>query len=50
MILEVTKEAYIKVEYAFNGEKTGGFGDTPAKPGPGSVANDALLVDLLLEF
>lgn len=46
-LIEITREVTLKVEYAFNDERTGGGGATP---GPSSVANDELMVELLLEF
>jgi len=45
--IEVTSEVFLKIEYTFNWEQTGA---SPAVPGPKSVANNELLVELLLEF
>jgi hypothetical protein len=46
-IIEVLREVSLKVEYAFNGERTGGRGSTP---GPSSVGNDELLIEVILQF
>jgi hypothetical protein len=47
LITEFTKNVLLKAEYTFNMEKTGGNG---ARPGPGSVDNDELMLELLLQF
>lgn len=44
---ELTREVGVRVEYAFNNEDTG---SSATDPGPGSVHNDELLVELLVAF
>ncbi len=45
--IEVTNEILLRAEYAFNSEDTG---DSPGTPGPGSVDNDELVIELRFLF
>ncbi len=45
--IEVTGETLLRAEYAFNDEDTG---SSAADPGPGSVDNDELVIELRLFF
>lgn len=47
LVVEVTSEVFFRIEYLFNGEKTGAGA---SEPGPSRVDNDQLLVELLLLF
>jgi hypothetical protein len=47
LIVEVTREVFLKFEYAFNGENTGA---SPSFPGPTSVKNDEFMAELLFQF
>jgi hypothetical protein len=47
LVVEVVPDVLIKAEYTFNDEDTG---SGPTSPGPSSVSNNELLVELLLKF